>query len=41
MFEEKVKGSVGPHLVGHGVISEDFCKELRFNCVPGWEIVIA
>lgn len=41
MFKEKVKGSVGPHLVGNGVVSEGFCKELRLVCVPGWEIVIA
>lgn len=29
MFEEKVKGSMGLNLVGNGVISEGFCKEVR------------
>lgn len=40
MFEGKVRGSVGLDLVGNGVVSEGFCKEVRFSCVPGGGIVI-
>ena len=40
MFEEKMQGSMGPNLVGNEVVSEGFCKEVRFNSVLGRGMVI-
>ena len=37
--EGKTQGSVGPNLVGNEVVSEGFCKELRFHAVLGGGMV--
>lgn len=39
MREGKTQGSVGPNLVGNEVVSEGFCKELRFHAVLGGGMV--